>query len=161
MRTFAQYLNDLNNKKFVGLFLTAESQAAMQAWCHTQGFDLTKSYSKQDQKPEDFDFHLTVYFTTNEHDTKPGTTQCEPIKLDLDHFELLGVDKNIPVIKIKPGKQLLSIRNTFTKMGYQDAWPEYRPHISLSYEYNGSPDIAKLSLPDFDVYADKIVIKDQ
>ena len=42
----------------------------------------------------------------------------------------------------------------------QDAWPDYKPHISLSYSRENLPDIEHIPLPDFPLVFDKIKIAD-
>lgn len=161
MMSFQSYI-DSCKKKFVGLFFTKESQKALQTWAEVNGFDLSVKFSGEKQNPADFDFHTTIFFTTTEHDTKTGTFKIEPFELKFKSFELLGVDKNIPVIKIDTdNEQLQKIRQRFVNQGYKDAWPDYKPHISLSHKYTGTPDVSKLELPKIKVVADSIQIADQ
>ncbi len=158
--SFSSYL-DKFKKKFVGLDLDQTSQTSLRQWCADNGFDLTTSYSGNPQKAEEFKFHITVFFTTSMHDTTTGTFSIKPFQLNLDHFELLGKDKNIPVIKVTPNDELLKKREMFERMGYKDEWPSYLPHISLSYNKLQIPDIKTLKLPDFKVMVDTINTKDQ
>ncbi len=37
------------------------------------------------------------------------------------------------------------------KKGFEDQWPEYKPHISLSYAKDSLPDIKKVKLPEFEI----------
>lgn len=158
---FSQYINQMA-RKYVALYLDNKSQKAMRKWCVEQGFDLTTNYDGQPQSIEDWDFHLTIFFTTSEHDTRPGEMSITPLELTADHFELLGVNHDVPVLKINTDNDhLQEIRRLYVEMGYKDEWPEYKPHVSLSYKYSGKPDITNLSLPPFKLYADKLVIKNQ
>lgn len=161
MQSFSNFLQGFN-KKFVGLFFTRESEEALRDWAMSVGFDLTTKFNGSKQDYTEFDFHTTVFFTTSEHDNKNGSFELDPFELQFDHFELLGVEKNIPVIKLSTDNvPLMNLRKRFEDMGYQDAWPAYKPHISLSYNYNGTPDISKLMLPSVKVFANKIKITDQ
>ena len=161
MLSFSNFLDNFN-KKFVGLFFTEESEEALRDWALRAGFDLTAKFDGSPQKYSDFDFHTTIFFTSSEHDTKNGMFEIQPFELKLDHFELLGVDKNIPVIKINTDNTpLMKLRQRFEDMGYKDPWPVYKPHISLSYNYTGIPDISILKLPDIKVVANRIRITDQ
>lgn len=162
MKSFNSYL-DSRRKKFVGLFFTLESQNALREWAIANGFDLTATFGGGTQAAEDFDFHTTIFFTVTEHDTKTGDFKIDkPFDLKFKSYELLGLEKNIPVIKIDTDNdELQRIRQMFVDMGYKDAWPDYKPHISLSYKYDGTPDLVKMTLPNIQVSANMIRIKDQ
>lgn len=161
MKSFSSYL-DSRSKKFVGLFFSEESQDNLREWALANGFDLTSKFNGDTQLPGDFDFHTTIFFTTSEHDTKNGDFDIVPFNLDFSSFELLGLEKNIPVIKINTeNAPLQKIRQMFVDQGYKDAWPAYKPHISLSYKYSGEPDLTKLLLPKIKVTANMIRVKDQ
>jgi len=161
MKTFYEFLRP-KARKFVGLFFTPESQNELRDWAVENGFDLTKSYSGLDQSVDDFDFHTTIFFTTSEHDTPTGILEIEPFELKFNKFELLGKDRNIPVLKIDTDNvPLMRLRKRFEELGYKDEWPEYKPHISLSYNYNGTPNLSRLELPNMRVIANSIRISDQ
>lgn len=159
VKSFKQYVK---KKKFVGLKFTPESQQAMMDWAVAQGFDLKSKFDGEQQAVEDFDFHTTIFFTTSEHTTKTGTFEIPQFQLKLKSFELLGEAKNIPVIKVDTDNpDLMAIRNRFEKIGYKDAWPDYKPHISLSYKWDGTPDIKELDLPKFPIIVARLLISDQ
>jgi len=161
MKSFADYVSG-RRKKFVGLLFTDESQSALQKWAFDNGFDLTTKFSGEKQAVTDFDFHTTIFYTTTEHDTKEGVMSVDPFELKFNKFELLGMNHNIPVLKIDTNnKPLMNIRTMFQEMGYRDQWPEYKPHITLSYNYSGSPDLKSLEIPQIKVVANKIKISDQ
>ena len=161
MITFSQYL-DKFKKKFVGLDVDKASQDRLREWCLSSGFDLSKSYSGKDQSADKFGFHITVFFTTTTHDTTTGTFKIEPFELKFNKFELLGKSKDVPVMKVDMNNEpLLAKRALFERMGYKDEWPAYLPHVSLSYNYDGEPDLKTLKLPDFPVMVDTLQIKDQ
>jgi hypothetical protein len=159
MQTFKQFTQ--SNKKFVGLFFSEETNTQLKQWAVGNGFDLSKSYSGEDQDPDDFDFHTTIFFTTNEHMTPVGEYFIEPISLKAESMGILGADKQIPVIHVELHTKLEAIRNLYFASGYRDAWPDYKPHISASYSYNGTPSLPAVKLPDFDIVANRIVISNQ
>ena len=72
---------------------------------------------------------------------------------------MIGVDSDIPVLKVK-SNAILNIRNQYKKTyGMKDAWPEYLPHISVSYSKT-IPDLTKVRLPTFDLVFDKLRVED-
>lgn len=158
MKTFQQFSN--RNKKYVGVIFSEQTQKDLYKWATSNGFDLSIKYNGLPQKPTDFDFHTTVFFTTSEHDTKNGVFKVDEFTIQLVRFELLGKEKNIPVIVVD-SDNLRNIRNVFEALGYQDEWPSYKPHISLSYNYKGTPDLSKLKLPDFDIVVTHFKVNDQ
>lgn len=161
VKSFSEYSKPLN-KKFVGLFLERESEEALRRWVIKSGFDITKDYSGKEIAPEDFDFHSTIFYTTSEHNTTNGSFEIEPFELTFSKFELLGKQNNVPVLKLDTdNEKLIKIRKRFEMMGYKDEWPEFKPHISLSYSYNGTPALDTLELPDIMILANRIRIEDQ
>lgn len=156
MMKFSKFV-ERSNKKFVGLFLCKESQRLMSEWCKLNNFDITKNYSGE--PTNNFEFHLTVFYTNNEVMAKNEIMNIKKIPIFFDEYDMLGKEKNIPVIKIQPTNVLLKIRKLFENHGFKDEWPSWKPHISLSYNFNGS--IKGIPLPNFKIYADTIKIEDQ
>lgn len=156
MMNFLEFV-DNKKKKFVGLFLCDESQRLMSEWCKLNNFDISISYSGV--KTNKFDFHLTVFYTNNEVIANNGIIKIKKLPIFFEKYEMLGKENNIPVIKIKPSDMLLKIRKLFENKGFEDEWPSWKPHISLSYNFNGS--IIGMPLPNFKIYVDKIIIEDQ
>lgn len=124
------------------------------------GFDLSIDYEGNKQEPSAFDFHITIFYTTSTHNINDDLVKINPIKLTPSKLDLLGKEKNVPVISISPNKELLNLRNLFIEQGFKDAWPNYKPHISLSYrkqQYN----LSNIPLPDFSIIVDGMTIKNQ
>jgi hypothetical protein len=76
-------------------------------------------------------------------------------------MELLGPEKNVPTILIDKSNELVNIRKLYETTGLKDSWPEWKPHLSVSYSYSGTPVISDVKLPDFEVRVDTIVVKNQ
>lgn len=159
MKTFRMFCEDLNmNRKYVAIVYTDESQQKLSKWCQENGFDLTKTYSGKDQSPDEFDFHTTVFYSINEATIKneviPLTHgEAFPVKL-----KLLGDNKDIPVLVISsPG--IKDIREEFVRRGLMDKWPDYIPHISLSY-VRKDYDLRGIKLPDFRMNFGHLKIED-
>lgn len=160
MIPFGEYSQQLK-RKFVGLYFTKESEEAIRRWALSAGFDLTTRWSGAKQDPSLFDFHTTVFYTTSYHDTEEGWYPIEPFILEFDHFELLGKNADTPVLKVDTENWTLQkLREGFEEMGYKDEWPSYKPHVSLSYAWDGKPDINRLEVPRIKVTANRIKVQD-
>lgn len=90
-----------------------------------------------------------------------GSFDIEPVELKFKGMELLGQEKNIPTILIDKTTELSNIRKLYETNGLKDSWPEWKPHLSVSYNYNGKPVIGNVKLPDFKVMADTVVVKNR
>lgn len=155
MKSFSA-LNDCCKRKFVGVDLAPITAAQLRAWCRFNGFDNTKSYSGKEIKPHQFNFHTTVFYTETYHDTQTGEWRIEPFDLIPIGFEMLGEEKNVPVILVDPETPMLRyMRGQYEQMGFKDKWPSYKPHISLSY--SGGSTVG-LSLPDFALKVNRVKI---
>lgn len=160
--SFKRFLLELALKKetkFVCIVYDDVTQKNLRKWCMDNGLDLTKTYGGNSQKPEDFEFHTTIFFSTTKHQMENSISNLttpsavEPVK-----FELLGKEKNIPVLKVS-SKRLNSIRQHFKDVfEMDDEWPTYKPHISLTYNRDISVDINKLQLPSFELTFDKLKV---
>ena len=134
-------------RKYVCIVYDDESQKNLRRWCQENGFDLTKTYSGKDQSPDDFIFHTTVFYSINEaaieNEVLP-LTQGEALP---SKFKLLGDNNDIPVLVIS-SPDINDIREEFVRRGLMDKWPDYIPHISLSY-VRKDYDTRGIKLPDF------------
>jgi len=149
-------------KKYVCLQFNEATQNNFREFCHENNLDLTTSFSGAKQTETEFDFHITVWFSTNEP-TRPlynGDIIIPPIKTFIKPigYDVFGENKNCLVLKLYKSKSLLEIRDYyFRNYGLVDKFPEYAPHVTLTYAYNGN---IPTSLPDFPLLVDRIQIKD-
>jgi len=158
MKTFKEYAitKDLTRKN-VCVVYDQTTQTNLRAWCEKNNFDLTVKYKGEKQKAEDFEFHTTLIYSENKLNLEnvreeiSGSSTCVGI-------DLLGENKDIPVIKIK-SSSLLILRAKYEKIGLKDKWPEYLPHISISYDKK-QYDLSKIVLPSFDLTYDVLKIED-
>ena len=158
MISFSDYIKQFS-KKFVCIEFDPATNAALYKFATDGGFDLSTKYDGSTQDPKQFKFHTTVFYTTTEHITPASEIEINMV-LKPKKFELLGKDHDVPVIKLKVNDQLQQIRDILKKQGYRDAWPTYKPHISLSYK-KGKYDLSNLELPRFDIVATKLTIQNQ
>jgi 2'-5' RNA ligase len=158
MKTFKQFIEEkTTSRKYVAVVYDAETQQKLRGWCEENGFDLTKSYSGNDQAPEDFEFHTTVFYSENESNIENGIISIDG-EVRATGFKLLGEDNDIPVLVIT-SPDLVALRKEFKSMGLKDKWPTYVPHISLSY-VRKDYDLSGMKVPDFRMNFGELKIED-
>lgn len=158
-------------KKYIEVTYDDETQNRLRDYCNQNGFDLSIKFSGSKQDPEDFDFHSTVWFTTTEHRLQNTSKKTRPFEVKPTGFELFGPKENILVMLVEGGNfidgkgvdgydALQQLRDHYElRHGMEDEWPDFRPHITVCYNYDGGiPDVA---LPDFPLVADTLNIKSQ
>lgn len=147
-------------KKFVYLEVDEHSSDLLRYWCKINDFNLLVNYDGFPQTEECFKFHLTIFHTENEVEYSNGRYPIFPVELQFDRFEVLGEENDVPVIKVKKTLELQLIRNKFVDLGFKDKWPEWKPHISLSYDRK-KYDLNNLSLPKFTLLCKYLTIEKQ
>lgn len=145
-------------KKYIEVQYDPVTQGYLREYCEENGFDLSTKFNGTKQDPEDFDFHSTVWFTTTEHRLQNQSLGCD-VSATATGFALFGEKENILVLEIS-SNDLTDIRNQYgTEYEMEDEWPEYRPHITLCYDWDGSlPDVP---LPEEQLVAKTLNIKKQ
>lgn len=150
-------------RKAVLFILSDESQERVFNWASSVGFDLTKSFSGNPQNPEDFDFHVTIICSENEALITNDILTRTPIQTTFSGFEVLGKrdeeSKGVPVILVNKTPEMLETRKFYeTFHCLYDNWPDWKAHMSLSYNWDGNPDLEALTLPNFPIIFDKIKV---
>lgn len=156
MISFKQYLSNFN-KKYVCVEFTTDTNNRLRNYCLKNGFDLSVNYEGDKQDPKDYKFHTTIFFTTTKHDDKDEVIKLNKFELIPTRLDLLGPDKDVPVLKLNMNDELNNLREIFIKKGYRDSWDNYIPHISLSYnrqQYN----LSNIELPTFPIVVNELKI---
>jgi len=156
MKTLKEFMS---KRKYVAVMYDDESQEKLREWAEENGFDLSVNYDGSEQEPEDFDFHTTIFFTTNEVNLQNKEVNETPTEVIISGIKFLGENEDIPVLSLSLSGGLKDIREHFERLGLEDQWPSYQPHISLSYAKN-KMDTSKIKLPEFRPKFNKIVIRD-
>lgn len=159
MISFKNYISQ-DTKKFVCLKFSSETNESLRQYAKSNGFNLSVNYNGKKQDEEDFDFHITVYYTWNRVKTPIFSERIEPFTVSATKLDLLGKNKDIPVLKLKAEGDLKSIRDWFTNMGFKDSWPSWKPHVSLSYEKK-KYDLSNIKLPDFPLTVTNLTVENQ
>jgi hypothetical protein len=161
MKSFKIFIEEKRfTTKYIAVQYDEATQKKLREWAIKNGFDLTQDYDGNNQDAKDFDFHTTIFYSTSEHDIKNEILQINRSRTaKVVDIEMLGVNNNIPVLKIE-SNDILKIRRYYeAEYDMKDAWPEYKPHISLSYSKN-IIDTSKMKLPTFLLTFDTIKIAD-
>jgi hypothetical protein len=150
-------------KKYVAVQYDTATQVKLRQWCIENGYDLTVDIDGSEQRMEDFDFHTTVFFTTNRFRASwRGEFKMlhAPYEAFVVGFEYLGEEENVPVLKVE-SPNLWAIRDYFEDYGLEDAWDEWKPHISISYagKHGGVLPPEPMTLPIFPLLFDTYHIK--
>lgn len=156
MKTLKEFMA---KRKYVAVQYDKESQDKLRDWATKNGFNLSVNYSGEEQDPKKFDFHTTVFYSTNEVNLKNKITKLPPTEVTISKIKFLGEDKDVPVLAIEVTDGIKELRKQFENLGLEDKWPSYQPHISLSYAKE-KIDTSKLKLPDFKPKYDKLIIED-
>lgn len=145
--------------KVVMLFASKETQRALSAWCNGAGFDRSKTHGGTPINPDDFDFHATIIATTNAVTMPTGEHQIPGAALLANGFEVLGKDGNTPVLLLSADGFLADLRRHYVNTyRAEPTFSEFKPHVSLSYSWDGAPAIDGMAVPDFPLVFDRIVV---
>lgn len=146
-------------RKYVAVQYDDESQKQLRDWAEENGFDLSIKYNGEEQDPKDFDFHTTIFFSTNEVDLRNREIKQTPTEVIITGMKFLGENEDIPVLTVSVSGGIKYLRQHYEDLGLEDQWPTYQPHISVSYAKKPI-DINKIKLPTFRPKYDRVVIKD-
>ena len=151
---------DRETHRYVAVQYDQATQKKLREWALENGFDLTVDFDGTEQSFNQFDFHTTIFFTTTKH-TSPRFGLYDvvvPNTARVTGYEILGKERQIPTLRVE-SDGILKLRKYFEKEGYNDEWPEYKPHITVSYAQT-FPDMSKIKLPDFELTFDKYKIQE-
>lgn len=156
MKTLKEFMA---KRKYVAVQYDEESQKKLRDWAESNGFDLSVKYNGEDQDPQDFDFHTTIFFTTNEVNLRNAEIKQSPTEVLITGIKFLGENEDIPVLTVSVSGGIKYLRKYYEDLGLEDQWPSYQPHISLSYAKQ-KVDVENIKLPIFRPKYDRLVIKD-
>jgi hypothetical protein len=140
-----------STKKYIEVQYSDVTQGYLREYCLDNEFDLSTRFNGDDQPVQAFDFHTTVWYTSNSV-VMPNYSQDIDINdIEPKGFALFGPDENILVLEID-SEQIRSIRDKLgDEYGLEDEWPDYRAHITLSYSFSG--ELPTVDLPDGTILA--------
>jgi hypothetical protein len=156
MKTLKEFIA---NRKYVAVKYDKESQEKLRDWATKNGFNLSVNYNGEEQDPKMFDFHTTVFYSTNESNIRNKEQKLTPSEVTIKEIKFLGENNDIPVLALELSGGIKELREHFENLDLKDQWPSYQPHISLSYAKE-QRDVNKIKLPDFKLKYDKLTIED-
>lgn len=156
MKTLKEFMS---KRKYVSVQYDKESQDKLRDWATKNGFNLAVNYDGSEQDPKSFDFHTTVFYSTNESNIRNKTIKLPSTEVTIKGIKFLGENEDIPVLAIQVTDGIKELREHFEKLGLEDKWPSYQPHISLSYAKE-QRDVNNIKLPDFKPKYDTLIIED-
>lgn len=148
--------------KIAMLAASHDTQNALRAWAERAGFDLTRAWGDRVITSDQFDFHVTLLATKNPVFIPETDHQIEPIEVEPIGFAALGPDADTPVLSLDASGALALAREFFVETyGAEPTFEDFKPHISLSYNWNGDPalDQDEFELPDFPLTFDRLIVK--
>ena len=156
MKTLKEFMA---RRKYIAVKYDEASQKKLREWATNNGFDLSVKYNGEEQSPEDFDFHTTIFFTTNEVNLRNQVILKKPTEVTITGIKFLGENEDVPVLTVSASGGINELRRYYEDLGLEDQWPSYQPHISLSYAKK-QVDVSGMKLPDFKPTYDRVEIKD-
>lgn len=156
MKTLKEFMA---KRKYVSVQYDKESQGKLRDWATKNGFNLSIKFNGEEQDPKEFDFHTTVFYSTNEVNLKNKITKLPPTEVTITKIKFLGDDNDIPVLAVEVTDGIKELREHFESLGLEDKWTSYQPHISLSYAKE-QKDVSDIKLPDFKPKYDTLIIED-
>lgn len=146
-------------RRVVSLHADEATQEKLRTWAEDAGFDLGWNYDGWPIDPQWFRFHVTLIATKNEVEIEDRWQPIGPLTVSPAGFAVLGADRRVPVLELSNNDKLTAMRQFFIDaFGAEPTFDEYRPHISLSYKWDGAPDLSKLSPPSFPLTFDALVV---
>lgn len=149
----------MDTAKIAMLAASTETQAAMRSYCLGAGFDLTHTFGGREITDDMFDFHVTL-MATKEPVFIPVTDHViQAIEVTPTGFEVLGKDEDTPVISLDAAGALQLARDFFLDVyGAEPTFEDFKPHVSLSYNWSGSPALDEIELPSFPLLFDRLIV---
>lgn len=148
-------------RKVVVLVADDETQSQMRRWCEANGFDLAASFGGEPRPASEFEFHLTLFATVG-----PSTLADQDLEIEYAYavpegFEALGPDKDTPTLRVAdPDDDLQLLRSEWLAAAEADpTYAEFKPHVSLSYAWSGTPALDALPLPPFVLAFDRLEVR--
>ena len=156
MKSLKEYIS--TGRKYIAVVYDDESQKKLKEWAEDNGFNLAVNFDDSPQKPEDFEFHTTIFYSTNEVNLEDKIIDLPEHSVSISGIENLGREHDVPVLILTVSGGIREIREHYMEYGLEDEWPFWKAHISLSYDKQGL-DISKMKLPDFKPTFNKLKIR--
>ena len=159
-----EFKNFMKNSNFAEKYISVEyderTMDNLREWCAR--YNISHNY-RYDGTPATgpFTFHTTVIFSTTKHSMINRDVYLKSEEVTPKSFGFLGIDRKIPVIHLNHSPQISAIREQYKRLyKIEESFPNYLPHISLSYDPVPDDLFEGLTLPTFPLVYNKMVIRD-
>jgi hypothetical protein len=139
--------------RIVMLYADAATQANLTAWAEAMGFDLEEGAGTG------LAFHITLLATANDVAIPLTSHLVEPVVVVPIGVAHLGENEDTPAFTLAENGQLEAMRAHFVDTYGAEPTFDFLPHVSLSYNWDGEPDLRDRDLPDFDMVFDRLVVE--
>lgn len=130
-------MSDLSKSEcttFVALIPSDDTIKSLNKYCYDNKIFQTVDYNGE-QLVEPFDFHITIYYSKTDSKLIDGIYDIDPINIEPKNIKMLGPDKNILTVECKLTKELDVLKDFYNLVyGLKSDWPNFIPHISLTYD---------------------------
>lgn len=149
IKKFSEYLSEEKVGVYAAAILTDESK--------TQLYEFVNDNLNLDKKIDKQDYHTTVAYSRKHVNVKlePQDIKVSGTPLGYELFDTQDGGKCL-VLKIE-SDDLTELHNTFKELGASYDYDEYKPHITLCYDFKGK--LEDLPLPEFDVKYNLLEVK--
>jgi len=131
------------------LIASQDTQAALRAYAVRSGFDIDDGH----------DFHVTLLATANPIMAPEADNLIAPVEVMATGFDTLGPDANVPALSLDAHEALVVARAFFVDLyGAEPTYADFKPHVSLSYDWDGEPPLDGIDLPAFPLIFDRLVV---
>lgn len=146
--------------KIALLVASSDTDNALRAWALARGFDLTRTHGGREITPDQFDFHVTLLATKNAIRAPETDHLVDALQIEATGFDVLGKADDVPVLRVKASAALKMAREFFVEMyGAEPTFEDFKPHVSLSYKWDGAPALEDLELPTIPLLFDRLIVK--
>ena len=104
-------------------------------------------------------FHITLMCSVNEIDLPNIEFSVKPFNVYPEKPDVFGANNNSLVVRLLQSNDLNGLRDVMLRTGLVDTFPDFKPHISLTYDYQGKK-LTDLRYPTFPITVTKIKIDD-
>ena len=132
------------SRKFACVYFDDLTNQRLLKYCHENGIDMSKN-----DKHGKFFFHVTLMYSENSIEFPEIDFKVKPFTVHIEKFELFGEKQDCLVMKLMRTKELVELRDVIERTGLRDKWPEYKPHMTLSYACSDPKMLTKLRYPTF------------
>jgi len=133
---------------FVGVWYQMRDAKTLLQWASSQGLtDVTELE----------DVHTTIHYSKKGNRGTMREAKGKIFTVETAGLELLGENEDILVVRVVSDELERLHENLKNNYGLEYDFPEYKPHITIKYDFQG--DINELELPEMELQTTKIHVQ--